>query len=92
MIRTLSAAAMLAAAAALPAAAQDATEGPALQNLMTEHEARDHLIEQGYTEVTSMIRHSSGAWLATATTADGERRIVGVNVQGPPSERDYLTN
>lgn len=91
MIRTLAATAMLAAAAAIPAAAEEA-DGPVLQNLMTEHEARDHLIEQGYTEVTSMIRHSSGAWLGTATTADGERRIVGVNVQGPPSERDYLTN
>lgn len=91
MIRTLSVAAVLAAAASFPANAEE-TSGPALQNLMTEHEARDHLIAQGYTEVTQMIRHSSGAWLGTATTADGERRIVGVNVQGPPSEREFLTN
>lgn len=91
MIRTFSIAAIVAVAAALPATAEQA-EGPVLQNLMTEHEARAHLIEEGYTEVSSMIRHTSGAWIGTATTADGERRIVGVNVQGPSTERDYLTN
>jgi putative membrane protein len=90
MIRALFLAAALAAGLVSPALAGDSpvkadtetTAGPATQNLFTSEQARQHLMHLGYTEVTSMTKDESGAWVGRATK-DGKNFIVAVVIKGP---------
>jgi len=90
MIRALSLAAALAAGLALPALAADtsvnadpaATQGPALQNLFTSSQARQHLMHLGYTNVSALTKDEDGKWIGSATK-EGKTFIVAVDIKGP---------
>jgi len=93
MIRTLSLAAVLVAGlAALPAiAAADtdktdaslvvAQEGPATQKPFTMIDAQNLLRQQGYTNVSELVKNEEGVWIGSAKK-DGKTVPVGVNVKG----------
>ena len=84
MIRVLSLAAALAAGISVSALAAEAN-GPALQNIFTEVQARQHLLHQGYTNVSELTKDEDGKWVGSATK-DGQTRAVAVDVKGPVSK------
>jgi hypothetical protein len=85
MIRTFSLAAVLAAGLAMPAFAADtAATGPAMQNLFTQDQARQHLMHLGYTNISGLEKDADGKWIGTATK-DGKTVAVAVDVKGGPA-------
>jgi len=90
MTRTLSLAAVLVAGLALPAIADNtatktapqasATESAAIGSPFTMENARQHLMRQGYTNVSPLERDANGNWTGTATK-DGKRIAVAVDVK-----------
>lgn len=90
MIRTLSFAAALAAALALPALAADTTatdtsdrtaETAPVGNLFTQDQARQHLMHLGYTNISALEKDADGKWIGTATK-DGRTVAVAVDIKG----------
>ena len=90
MTRTLSLAAVLVAGLALPAIADNmatkaapqasATESAAVGSPFTMENARQHLMRQGYTNISPLERDASGKWTGTATK-DGNKIFVAVDVK-----------
>lgn len=83
MIRAFSLAAALAVGMSLPVLAAEAGAGPALQTLFTEVQARQHLLHLGYTDVSELTRDEDGKWVGFATTKDGQKRVVAVDIKRP---------
>lgn len=91
MIRTLSLAAALAVALALPAMAKDdavkvpdtKVEGraPVQGSLFTEEQARVHLAHLGYTSISELAKDQNGVWRGSATK-DGKTIAVAVDIKG----------
>jgi opacity protein-like surface antigen len=79
MTRKYLLAAALAAGLALPAFAADA---PAVHQLFTPEQARQHLLHLGYTNVSELQKDTHGNWAGTATK-DGKTMGVVVGVKGP---------
>jgi len=90
MIRTLALAAAVAAGLVLPALADES--GPAARNLFTEVQARQHLLHLGYSNVSELTKNQDGQWIGTATTKDGQIRIVAVDIKGPQNPGRAQTN
>ena len=86
MIRAISLAAAMAVGMSVPVLAADTGSGRAVQNLFTETQARQHLLHLGYTEVSEMTKDEDGKWIGTATTKDGQRRAVAVDIKRPAPE------
>ncbi len=86
MIRTLSLAAALAVGMSFAASAAETGSAPAFQSLFTETQARQHLMHLGYTEVSELTKDEDGKWIGAATTKDGQRRAVAVDVKRPAPE------
>ena len=90
MTRTLSLAAVLVAGLALPAIADNtatkaapqasATESSAVGSPFTMENARQHLMRQGYTNVSALVKDANGKWTGTATK-DGNKIFVAVDVK-----------
>jgi len=76
MIRTLSLAAVLATALALPAFAAGARG-----SLFTETQARAHLSHLGYVNVSGLTKDENGVWHGSATK-DGKPLTVAVDIKG----------
>jgi hypothetical protein len=91
MIRALSLAAALAVGMSSLVSAAEIGSGPASQNLFTEVQARQHLMYLGYTDVSELSKDQDGKWVGIATTKDGQKRIVAVDVKGPAA-RTAATN
>ena len=96
MTRSLSLAAALAVGFSLPALAVERTQTdgaatPAYQSLFTEVQARQHLLHLGYTDVSGLTKDQNGNWVGTATTKDGQKRAVAVDLKGPAT-RPSATN
>ena len=91
MIRSLSLAAALAVGMSTSVFAVEQT-GPAAQNLFTETQARQHLQQLGYTNVSELSKDENGRWIGTAKTKDGETRSVAVDVKGPAGPKASATN
>lgn len=83
MIRAFSLAAALAVGLSFPVLAAEAGSGPAFQTLFTEVQARQHLLHLGYTDVSELAKDEDGKWIGTATTKDGQKRVVAVDVKRP---------
>lgn len=83
MIRVLSLAAALAVGTSVSVLAAEAN-GPALQNVFTEVQARQHLLHLGYTNVSALTKDEGGKWVGTATK-DGQTRAVAVDIKRPAS-------
>lgn len=83
MTRVLSLAAALAAVMSFAASAAETSPGVAVQNLFTETQARQHLLHLGYTNVSELTKDQDGRWIGTATTKDGQIRVVAVDVKRP---------
>jgi hypothetical protein len=91
MSRTLWLAAVLVAGLALPALAADTTtkaapeavapEAARTGNPFTMEDARKHLMQQGYTNVSELVKDSSGKWVGSAMK-DGKTVPVAVGVKG----------
>lgn len=81
MIRSYFLAAALAAGLAGPAFAADEAGGPAMQNLFTSTQAREHLSHLGYTNISALEKDADGKWIGTATK-DGRTVAVAVDVKG----------
>jgi len=91
MTRMLSLAAVLVAALAFPAIAGDtattatseaaATESAPAGNPFTMEDARKHLMQQGYTNVSELVKDASVKWVGSADK-DGKTVIVTVDVKG----------
>lgn len=79
MIRTLSLAAVIAVALALPALAETAT--PAAHGLFTETQARTHLSHLGYADISGLTKDENGVWRGSATK-DGKPLTVAVDIKG----------
>lgn len=62
---------------------QDKTgqSAPAVGNPFTMENAREHLLRQGYTGVSELVKDESGRWVGTATK-DGKNVPVAVDVKG----------
>ncbi|MCV0371062.1 MULTISPECIES: hypothetical protein [Filomicrobium] len=50
-------------------------------NLFTEKQARTHLAQQGYTNISELMKDESGIWRGTAMK-DGNTIMVGVDIRG----------
>jgi hypothetical protein len=91
MTRMLSLAAVLAAGLAFPTIAADttptaapeagATETAPSGNPFTMEDARKHLMQQGYTNVSELVKDASGKWVGSAVK-DGKTVPVAVDVKG----------
>ena len=91
MIRMLSLAAVLAAGLAVPTIAGDATtktapeagatETTPSRNPFTMEDARKHLMQQGYTNVSELVKDAAGKWVGSAEK-DGKTVPVAVDVKG----------
>ena len=94
MTRALPLAAVLAAGLAFPALSADTTTNSAPEaattnslaaaNPFTMENAREHLMRQGYTNVSELILDANGNWYGSATK-DGRRIAVAVGVKGSRS-------
>ena len=90
MTRTLSLTAVLVASLAFPAIADDATTrtGPqaaatsssAVANPFTMEDARRHLMQLGYTNVSGLAKGANGKWVGSAKK-DGKTTVVAVDVK-----------
>ena len=91
MTRTLSLAAVLVAGLALPAIADNTATNAAPQASATEsapdgnpfsmEDARQHLMRQGYTNVSALVKDANGKWVGSGTK-DGRTVPVAVGVKG----------
>ena len=91
MTRVLSLAAVLVAGLAFPAIATDtstntapqasATESAAVGSPFTMENARQHLMRQGYTNISALIKDANGKWVGNGTK-DGTTVPVAVGVKG----------
>ena len=90
MTRMLSLAAVLAAGLALPTIAADTTPKAAPEtgaetapsgNPFTMEDARMHLMQQGYTNVSELVKDAAGKWVGSAEK-DGKTVPVAVDVKG----------
>jgi hypothetical protein len=90
MTRILFLAAVLAAGLALPTIAADttktapeagATETAPSGNPCTMEDARKHLMQQGYTNVSELVKDAAGKWVGSAEK-DGKTVPVAVGVKG----------
>ena len=88
MTRMLTLTAVLAAGLALPAIAGDAaTTSPDTAtteqagNPFTMEDARQHLMQKGYTNVSELVKDAQGKWVGSATK-DGKTVPVAVDVRG----------
>ena len=86
MTRTLWMVAVLVAGLALPAIAADtatkaAPEAARTGNPYTMEDARKHLMQQGYTNVSELVKSASGKWVGSAMK-DGKTVPVAVEVKG----------
>lgn len=82
MIRALALAAALAAGMTLPALADDTASQTQYQQIFTETQARQHLMHQGYTDVSTLQQDESGKWVGTALK-DGKKVVVAVDIKRP---------
>jgi len=91
MTRALLLAAALAAGLAFSAFAGDTTvktppaaegtKGPAIENIFTSDQARKHLMQLGYTNISALEKDADGKWIGTATK-DGKTVAVAVDIKG----------
>ncbi len=86
MTRKLSLAAVLAASLAFPAIAEDAStkvapEAARSGTPFTMEDARKHLMQQGYTNVSELVKDASGKWVGSAVK-DSKTVPVAVDVKG----------
>jgi hypothetical protein len=91
MTRALSLAAVLVAGLSLPAIADNtatnagpqaaATNSAAIGSPFTMEDARQHLMQLGYTNVSALVKDANGKWVGSATK-DGRRIAVAVGVKG----------
>ncbi len=91
MIRALSLAVVLVAGLAFPAIAADTSTNTAPQAIATKNipdgnpfsreDARQHLMRQGYTNVSALVKDANGKWLGSGTK-DGRTVAVAVGVKG----------
>ncbi len=91
MTRTLSLAAVLVAGLALPAIADNTATNAAPQATATKNipegnpfsmeDARQHLMRQGYTNVSELVKDANGKWVGSGTK-DGRTVPVAVGVKG----------
>jgi putative membrane protein len=70
-------------APAMPNAPADATTGTLTPgaNSFTEEQARERIVEAGYTDVTGLVKGEDGIWRGHARR-DGATVVVGVDYQG----------
>ena len=90
MTRTLSLAAVLVAGLAFPAIAADTSTNTASQAIATKNipdgnpfsreDARQHLMRQGYTNVSALVKDAHGRWVGSGTK-DGRTVAVAVGVK-----------
>jgi hypothetical protein len=92
MIRALSLAAALAVGMSFPALSAETNSGPAFTSLFTEVQARQHLLHLGYTNVSELSKDEGGKWVGTATTKDGQKRAVAVDIKRPVAPGASATN
>jgi putative membrane protein len=90
MIRALSLAAVFVAGLAFPAIADTSTNGApqatATKNIpdgnpFSMEDARQHLMRQGYTSVSTLVKDANGKWVGSGTK-DGRTVPVAVGVKG----------
>ena len=90
MTRTLSLAAVLVAGLAFPAIADMSTnaapQATATKNIpdgnpFSREDARQHLMRQGYTNVSALVKDAHGRWVGSGTK-DGRTVAVAVGVKG----------
>lgn len=91
MTRTLWLAAVLVAGFTLPALAGETTTKTAPEAVAPEaarpgtpftmEDARKHLMQQGYTNVSELVKDASGKWVGSATK-DGKTVPVAVSAKG----------
>jgi hypothetical protein len=85
MTRKLWLAAVLAASVAFPAIAEDAStkvapEAARSGTPFTMEDARKHLMQQGYTNVSELVKDASGKWVGSAMK-DGKTVPVAVSAR-----------
>lgn len=66
---------------------ESGAEGPAMQNLLTSDQARQHLMRLGYTNVSALEKDADGKWIGTATK-DGKTIAVAVDLKGEVDRDD----
>lgn len=91
MTRILSLAAVLVAGLAFPTIAADTSTNTAPQatatknipegNPFSREDARQHLMRQGYTNVSALVKDANGRWVGSGTK-DGRTVAVAVGVKG----------
>ncbi len=85
MLRCILLAVALVAGSASPLIAEDQdkakTSAPGAGNPFTMENAREHLLRQGYTGVSELVKDESGRWVGTSTK-DGKNVPVAVDVKG----------
>ena len=91
MTRALSLAAVLVAGLAFPAIAADTSTNTVPQatatknipdgNPFSREDARQHLMRQGYTNVSALVKDAHGRWVGSGTK-DGRTVAVAVGVKG----------
>jgi hypothetical protein len=64
-----------------PQSADTGTQGPAVQSIFSMDDARKHLKQQGYTNVSQLDKDADGKWVGTASK-DGKTLVVAVDVKG----------
>lgn len=88
MIRNLILATLATAALATPALAKNSlpvgaygvpAQNAFLADASASREAHQHLVRQGYANVSQLIRNEQGQWVGTASK-DGKTVIVGINL------------
>ena len=60
---------------------ESGASGPAVQNILTSGQARQHLQHLGYTDVSELAKDESGKWIGRATK-DGKVVVVAVDIKG----------
>jgi len=61
--------------------AAEGTNGPAIENIFTSDQARKHLMQLGYTNISALEKDADGKWIGTATK-DGKTVAVAVDIKG----------
>lgn len=68
------------------ASGQSGAAGPAIENIFTSDQARQHLMRLGFTNVSALDKDADGKWVGTATK-DGKTLAVAIDVKGEVRHR-----
>lgn len=86
MVRSIILAAAVSIAATSPIIAADqAQQKSVLEATAAQTEARNHLIRQGYSNISDLQKDENGRWTATAVK-DGKVRIVAIDIRRQKSD------